>query len=415
MLREVRRARVPLQMPRGRPNAGPKLALVRKKGWQQALFYIRWSERGRSHELATGTDDRGQAERFFAEWLLARRQPTAPQRQSPAALGIREVLELYIAGRGPELADPARPKYAAQRLVEWWKERPVDAVTPSTCYAYRDARRRGGVKDGTVAKELGVLRAALRLAMRNGHLSTAPTVELPPKQPGRDRWLTRAEAALLLWESRRMSKARSHLPLFILIALYTGARQEAILGLRWAQVDLIAGRINFNEAGRTQTNKRRPVIPIPRGLLWFLRKAQARARSPWVISYKGARVRGIRRSFDAAARRAGLEGVTRHTLRHTCGTWLAQAGVDLHQIAGWLGHSNARTTELYAHHHPGYLDGARQALEARGRIKRIFLVDKPKSDVRKSLRAPVAQLDRALPSEGRGRGFESRRVRQFLP
>jgi hypothetical protein len=28
----------------------------------------------------------------------------------------------------------------------------------------------------------------------------------------------------------------------------------------------------------------------------------------------------------------------------TCGTWLAQAGVDLHQIAGWLRHSNERTT-----------------------------------------------------------------------
>ena len=28
--------------------------------------------------------------------------------------------------------------------------------------------------------------------------------------------------------------------------------------------------------------------------------------------------------------------------------------------------------------------------------------------------APVAQLDRALPSEGRGREFESRRVRHFF-
>ncbi len=32
-----------------------------------------------------------------------------------------------------------------------------------------------------------------------------------------------------------------------------------------------------------------------------------------------------------------------------------------------------------------------------------------------SRHAPVAQLDRVLPSEGRGRGFESRRARQFLP
>jgi integrase len=53
-------------------------------------------------------------------------------------------------------------------------------------------------------------------------------------------------------------------------------------------------------------------------------------------------------------------------LRHTAGTWLAQAGVDLHQIAGWLGHSNERTTELYAHHHPDYFSDAKRAME-RGR------------------------------------------------
>ena len=37
----------------------------------------------------------------------------------------------------------------------------------------------------------------------------------------------------------------------------------------------------------------------------------------------------------------------------------------------------------------------------------------PARVVRDPTPAPVAQLDRALPSEGRGREFESRRVRQF--
>jgi hypothetical protein len=37
-----------------------------------------------------------------------------------------------------------------------------------------------------------------------------------------------------------------HLPLFILVGLYGGARKEAILSLRWLQVDLDAGRIDFN-------------------------------------------------------------------------------------------------------------------------------------------------------------------------
>src|SRR5438105_3339934 len=31
-------------MPRGRPNEGPKLKLLKKKGWREPIWYIRWSE-----------------------------------------------------------------------------------------------------------------------------------------------------------------------------------------------------------------------------------------------------------------------------------------------------------------------------------------------------------------------------------
>lgn len=51
-----------------------------------------------------------------------------------------------------------------------------------------------------------------------------------------------------------LSTVRLYLPLFILIALRTGARKEAILSLRLSQVDLEAGRIDFNPAGRRRTN-----------------------------------------------------------------------------------------------------------------------------------------------------------------
>lgn len=210
-------------------------------------------------------------------------------------------------------------------------------------------------------------RAAVNWAAKNGYLISAPFVELPPRQPGKDRWLTRSEVARLLWESRKSRYARLHLPLFILIAIYTGARHGAILGLRWSQVDFVRGRIDFNEPGRPVTNKRRPIIPIPRGLCAALIRAHQRATNPWVIAYDGKPIKRIRKAFDAACRRAGLIGVGRHTCRHTCGTWLAQAGVDLHQIAGWLGHTNARTTELYAHHSPDYFGEAQRAMERRRR------------------------------------------------
>jgi integrase len=217
----------------------------------------------------------------------------------------------------------------------------------------------------TAAKELSVLRAALHYAEKNGHLIQTPFVEMPPAQPGRDRWVTRSEAARLLLESRREPKVRLHLPLFVMIALYTAARSGAILGLRWTQVDFLRGRIDFNEPGRPRTRKRRAIIPIPRPLLAALTRAHCRASSPYVLSYDGKRIGNIRKSFKAAAERAGLEGVTPHVLRHTAGTWLAQRGVPLWQIAGWLGHSLLRTTELYAHHSPDHFEEAKRAMERR--------------------------------------------------
>ena len=66
-----------------------------------------------------------------------------------------------------------------------------------------------------------------------------------------------------------------------------------------------------------------------------------------------------------ACKRAGIVGASPHTLRHTCGTWMAMRGVPLHLIGGWLGHTDNRTTELYAHHHPNHMDAARTAADRR--------------------------------------------------
>jgi integrase len=63
--------------------------------------------------------------------------------------------------------------------------------------------------------------------------------------------------------------------------------------------------------------------------------------------------------------RAGIPDCTSHTLRHTAGTWMAQRGVSMHQIAGYLGHRVSRTTELYAHHYPDHMKEALAALERR--------------------------------------------------
>ena len=111
------------------------------------------------------------------------------------------------------------------------------ADVPAHVDAYVKRRDRSA---GTARRELGVLQAAINHAHKRGRITRSVIVELPPCPPSRTKWLTRKEAAKLLWASRKDRKARLYMPLFIVIGIYTGRRREAILSLRWPQIDFKA-------------------------------------------------------------------------------------------------------------------------------------------------------------------------------
>lgn len=352
-----------------RPNRGAYLEFRKERG----SFYIHWTEDGRSRRRSAGTADRADAEAALADFLGERRRRERPGGpRHPTEYPIGEALDLYAQLHAPHVAAPERIAYAIDALLPFWQENTVADVSDETCRAYVEWRGRSA---GTVRKELGVLRAAINFAHRKGRITAAPHVLLPDKPDGRQRWLTHTEAARLVAAARRVrstagkdyaTSARSYLPLFILLALYTGARKEALLSLRWTQVDLDRRRIDFNPPGRKRTSKGRAVIPIPRRLLVLLRLARRRGTDlGYVLHQDGERILDVKKSFARACRDAGLSGVTPHTLRHTCGTWMARDGVDLWQVGGWLGQSHARTTELYAHHHPDYFAAALEAADRR--------------------------------------------------
>ncbi|MEO9650495.1 MAG: tyrosine-type recombinase/integrase [Roseobacter sp.] len=80
-----------------------------------------------------------------------------------------------------------------------------------------------------------------------------------------------------------------------------------------------------------------------------LQTARNAALTDYVVEYACGPVKSFRNGFTAACRRAGLEGVTIHTLRHTAAVYMAEAGVDMSKISQYLGHSNTAITErVYA-------------------------------------------------------------------
>ena len=360
-----------------RRNSGARLRFLEKRG----CYYIVWTERGRSRERSTGTADREQAEIALAEFIAGRARSGGPR--DPASILITDVLADYAQERGAGTSAPWRIAAAIKGLVPFWQGLTVANVTGETCRAYAKARGRSA---GTVRRELGVLRAAINHAHKEGRLTRVVAVVLPGRPEARDRWLTRSEAARLLagalgftfvkcsdrrsrksawvvWDRER-AHARLHLPLFILFGLYTGARKEAILSLRWSQIDLGAARIDFNApGGRGRSNKRRARIPIPGKLIAPLHRASLRGTEiGFVIHENGKRLGDLKRGFKSACRRAGLTGVTPHTLRHTCATWLMQRGVPKWDAAGFLGMSVETLEAVYGHHSPDYLKSAAEAL-----------------------------------------------------
>ena len=119
---------------------------------------------------------------------------------------------------------------------------------------------RHGRDSSTVRRELVVLNAALSHAVDTNVLTRPRKIYLPAELPPRERWLTRSEAAMLIAGSlgfaprsydvetrkpdkwHRPTRPQYHLALFILLALYTGRRKEAILSLRWPAVDFLLRR-----------------------------------------------------------------------------------------------------------------------------------------------------------------------------
>lgn len=218
-------------------------------------------------------------------------------------------------------------------------------------------------------RELGVLRAALQHCHREGYLLYSPPVVLPAKPPSKERWLTRDEAARLLWAAYRSHRGK-HLARFILVGLYTGTRKQATLALQFhanttgGWVDLDNGVLYRRGEGEADSKKRRTPARLPTRLLSHMRRWQAEGGG-YVVEYRGVRIGDVQTAFEAARDAAGLPGVTPHTLKHTAITWAMQRGAKAWDAASYFGTSVQTIESTYGHHSPDHQTSAREAMDGR--------------------------------------------------
>ena len=130
------------------------------------------------------------------------------------------------------------------------------------------------------------------------------------------------------------------------LLMLTGCRRNEILTLRWEDVDLDAGEFRLRDA---KTGARSVALsPAARKVLATLPRLP---HNPWVITGRGAsrRMANLNAQWIVVRKRAGLEDVRIHDLRHSFASRALALGESLTMIGKLLGHRQVQTTARYAH------------------------------------------------------------------
>jgi len=356
-----------------------------------------WVIRDGARKVSTGCapGDRAGAEQALARFITAKHQAPRLRGRHPSEILIADVLTIYVTDVGPQVARYSELKQRVAQLAEWWQLRKLIDVNGRSCRDYvawrikQPVRSAKPEKTGNPARlvspaaarrELEDLRAAINHHRKEGLCSEVVEVVLPAKPLPRERWLTRSEAARLLWAAWRYReiqkgvptdrRSRRHVARFILVALYTGTRSAAICGAALAPkpgrgwIDLDSGVFFRRAIGVRETNKRQTPVRLPTRLVAHIRRwTESGASRRSVVEWNGEAVTSVKKSFGRAVADAGLgPEVTPHILRHTCATWLMQAGVDLWDAASFLGMTVQQLEATYGHHHPDFQSAAAEAL-----------------------------------------------------
>lgn len=321
---------------------------------------------GKRVRRSTETENRKEAEALEAKWKLESYR-TAQWNEQPSRT-FEELMLAYLTATTGERRSEDTVRLHVKRLKEFFAGQVMNSLRVTHVSEYVVQRKKTGVTNATVNRELEVLCAAINYANREWEWNLPnPAAGRKLKEPqGRLRWITRAEADNLLRAARDVVRA-PHLAPLLRLALHTGMRRGEMLGLAWRRVDLKANLVHLGSED-TKTGKRRsvPLNSIAREAI--IEQARFRAQhcpdSPWVFCNRnGRRIADAKKSFATACRRAGIEDFHFHDLRHTCAAWLVSAGVPLAEVRDLLGHSTIKMTERYAHLAPDNVRDAVAVLE----------------------------------------------------
>ena len=263
----------------------------------------------------------------------------------------------------------------------------LKTLTPAHVRSLHREKLDAGLAPATVRKIHSTLHKALSQAVADGLIPrNAADVKAPRPAPEEIRPLSEAEARAFL---EAAGKVEDRFEALYVLAITTGLRRGELLGLRWDDADLLRGTLRVgralvreggrHELGETKTRRgRRRVHLTPRTVaaLKAHRRRQLEERMRLSDLYKDQGLifatsvgtplnpeNLVKRSFKPLLKKAGIQEIRFHDLRHTCATLLLCRGVHPKIVQELLGHATiAMTLDTYSHYLPSMGDLASGAM-----------------------------------------------------
>ena len=304
--------------------------------------------------------------------------PTVPNAASPDAgkaarlpvpapgldeAGRRFIAQRQILGRKKSTLEDYESTLRVH-LVPFFGQRLLSDIDVATVEAFIYAKLDEGKAPKSIQNYLGLLHSIVGYGVKRGWCESNPValVETPRVHRDRDiRFLTVPELEAVLAASPDTPLGRVDRLVFLTAAL-TGIRRGEVVALRWQDIDwqvhLIRVRQNFtrNRFGTPKSRRSSRAVPLAPRLADELRAHRERCSivEPTDLVFAHPQLGTVldpsklRKRFIACVRRANVRPVRFHDLRHTFGTQMAAAGAPMRAIQEWLGHSDLRTTLIYA-------------------------------------------------------------------
>jgi integrase len=197
-------------------------------------------------------------------------------------------------------------------------------------------------------RTMALLSKMFNLAIQWGWRSDNPAMGVGKyKEQKRHRWLDDEEsqrlfAALDTYHNQNVANA-------IRLLILTGARKTELLSATWDHFDLEKG-VWTKDAHSTKQRKMEHV-PFSSLVLEILKKMKEQADSHFLFPGKvpGQPLKDPKKAWDTIRKKAGAPDVRIHDLRHTFASHLVSSGLSLSIVGKLLGHTQASTTQRYAH------------------------------------------------------------------